>query len=80
MERTCEHGTLILNRDDDILYSLKTRIAAIARKKNLRVIWYTTHPLPNRLNSPEYGLLRSALKIPGDHNISNAMAVVELGK
>jgi UDP-N-acetylmuramate--alanine ligase len=76
MAKTKEGGTLILNRDDKNLYSLKSRIANIAKQKNLRVIWYSIH----WSNSNELDRMKKAMKIPGEHNLSNAMAVYELGK
>ena len=66
-------GTLILNHDDKNLVSLKTKISAIAKKKQLRVIWYS-------IKTSAVKKVKKILSIPGDHNLSNAMAVYELGK
>jgi UDP-N-acetylmuramate--alanine ligase len=66
-------GTFILNRDDKNLFLLRARIAAIAKKNGVRVVWYS-------LRDPEVKNIRRAIKIPGEHNISNATAVYKLGK
>ncbi|MGC9968923.1 MAG: UDP-N-acetylmuramate--L-alanine ligase [Minisyncoccia bacterium] len=66
-------GTFILNRDDKPLYSLRARIAGIAQKKNIRIFWYS-------LRDPEAKKIKRVIKIPGAHNISNALAVYKLGK
>lgn len=71
-ERTSSGGALILNQDDKNLRSLKSKIDRIARKKGFRVIWYKTH-------SAEAVKIRRVIKIPGEHNLSNAAAVYKLG-
>lgn len=71
MAKTREGGALILNRDDKNLFSLKARIGTIAKQKRLRVIWYSAQ---------EAAAVKKVITIPGKHNVSNAMAVVELGK
>ncbi|HEX4104149.1 MAG TPA: UDP-N-acetylmuramate--L-alanine ligase [Candidatus Paceibacterota bacterium] len=73
LSRTHEHGTLILNRDDEVLFSLRARVAVIAKKKHLHVVWYT-------LQDPATRKIKRALRIPGRHNLSNAIAVYRLGK
>jgi UDP-N-acetylmuramate--alanine ligase len=65
--RIREGGTLILNRDDAPLFSLRPKIAAIARKKKLKVIWYSTREVLAKE-------IRKNILIPGRHNISNALA------
>jgi UDP-N-acetylmuramate--alanine ligase len=75
MEHTREYGTLIVNRDDKNLFSLRKKISAIAKAKKLNVVWYS---IKNR--NSEIKELRGIIKIPGEHNLSNAVAVVELGK
>jgi UDP-N-acetylmuramate--alanine ligase len=74
MARTRDGGTLILNKDDKALYALRSRITAIAKKKNLRVIWYSTTARALAVK------IKKTLKLPGKHNLSNATAVYELGK
>jgi UDP-N-acetylmuramate--alanine ligase len=78
---TIPGGTLILNHDDKNLFSLKADIAALAKKKELRVIWYSirNNSSKARLN-PTAMEIKKNIKIPGEHNLSNAMAVYELAK
>ncbi len=66
-------GLLILNKDDAPLFSLKKQIARIAKKNKLDVTWYS-------LKNPAAKKIGRVIKIPGRHNISNALAVLELGK
>ena len=66
-------GVFILNRDDKNLRSLRARIAAIARKNEISVLWYSLHDTAAKK-------IKRAIKIPGIHNISNALAVYKLGK
>lgn len=73
METTRPGGTLILNHNDGTLRSLTPKIRAIAKKKSLTVIWYSAKNLAHKK-------LKSILKLPGAHNLSNAMAVYELGR
>ncbi len=68
-----EGGTLILNRDDAHLFSLHRRIAALAKKNKLKVVWYS-------LRDRSAGKIRSAAKIFGEHNVSNAEAAYQLGR
>ncbi len=60
-------GALILNRDDENLRSLK--IPKIPAK----VIWYS-------LRNPEAKKIRKSLFIPGEHNVSNALAVYKAAR
>jgi len=71
-------GTLILNKEDKNLRALKSPIARIARRRLLNVYWYAT----SRLKVIGYRLqeLKKVLRIPGEHNVSNAMAVLTLAK
>ncbi len=65
-------GAMILNSDDKNLFALKSKISAIGRKKHVRVIWYS--------HKNNYARkLKKVLKISGEHNVSNAAAVYELG-
>ena len=73
LESTRPGGIFILDRDDKHLYSLRARIVGIARKKKIRVLWYS-------LRDPEAKKIRRVIKIPGVHNVSNALAVCKLGK
>jgi UDP-N-acetylmuramate--alanine ligase len=70
---TVDGGALILNRDDKNLYSLKNNVAALAKKKHLVVIWYS-------LKDRSAAKIKKTLKIFGEHNVSNATAVYQLGR
>lgn len=72
LARTKPHGVLILNRDNKDLFSLRARIAVLAKKNALRIIWYSLH-------DREAKKIKRAIKIPGTHNVSNALAVYKLG-
>jgi UDP-N-acetylmuramate--alanine ligase len=73
MENVAAGGTLILNRDNKNLYSLKPAVALLAKKEGLRVIWHS-------LRDPEVKKIKRAIKIAGEHNLSNATAVYKLGR
>jgi UDP-N-acetylmuramate--alanine ligase len=66
-------GLMILNRDDAPLRSLRNHIAAIAKKSNVTVVWYSR-------KDSAVKKIKKAISIPGEHNVSNAMAVYELGR
>ena len=67
-------GILVVNKDDKNLFSLNNKINKIADKNNLKVFWYS-------LNDKKLvNVLHSLLKVPGKHNISNAMAVYTMAK
>lgn len=66
-------GIFILNRDDGPLWSLRAHIMRIARKNKIRVIWYSLH-------DPTAQKIKRTIKIPGAHNLSNALAVYKLGQ
>ncbi|MDR3581846.1 MAG: UDP-N-acetylmuramate--L-alanine ligase [Candidatus Pacebacteria bacterium] len=72
LANTVAGGALILNRDDKNLRSLKTRIAALAKRKKLRVIWYSA-------KDPSTAKIEKVMKIFGTHNLSNAESVYQLG-
>jgi UDP-N-acetylmuramate--alanine ligase len=78
IERTIPGGAVILNQDDENLFSLKREIAAIVRTKHLRIIWYSTHTSPSARRTALK--IKKVLKLPGEHNLSNAMAVYQLGR
>ncbi len=65
-------GTFVLNRDDKNLFSLKSAIAKIAKSKNVKTIWYS-------IRQPEAGKIKKIISIPGEHNVSNALAALTLG-
>ncbi len=70
-------GFLIVNKNDKNLFSLKNKIEKIAKKNNLKVIWYG---IENSRHSHVFIDLHRVLKIPGEHNISNALGVYHLAK
>jgi UDP-N-acetylmuramate--alanine ligase len=81
LSRTRVGGTLILNRDNAPLYSLRTAIARMAKKRELKVIWFSTRGT-NAVGSGDAAGARKIKKIipiMGVHNISNALAVLKLG-
>ncbi len=73
LANTRTSGAFILNRDDKNLYSLHTQIAAIAKRNEINVLWYS-------LRDPAAKKIKRTIKIPGVHNVSNALAVYKLGK
>ena len=70
-------GVLILNRDDAPLYSLRAQIARLAKKRELKVVWFSTRGAGA---TAEARKIKKVIPISGAHNVSNAMAVVALGK
>jgi UDP-N-acetylmuramate--alanine ligase len=73
LSNTRKGGLLILNKDDAPLFSLKKQIARIAKKNKLDVTWYS-------LRNPAAAKIKRVIKIPGQHNVSNSLAVFELGR
>lgn len=59
-------GVIVANADDPAL-------AKVARKFGEKVTWYS-------LRDPEARLVKPILKIPGEHNLSNALAAFKLGR
>lgn len=73
LSQTENGGVLILNRDDKPLRSLKNQIKIISAPKNLRVIWYSSQ-------SRAADQIKKIIKIPGRHNVSNALAALATAK
>ena len=73
------NGILVINKDDKNLLSLRNKIQKIAAKNKLRVYWYSIRDGLAR-NKKIRDKLARTLKILGDHNISNALAVYVLAK
>jgi UDP-N-acetylmuramate--alanine ligase len=73
ISRVVRGGTLVLNADNKYSASLKPRIAAIARRNKLKVCWYST-------KSREARKLKDILRIPGEHNLSNATGALILAR
>lgn len=65
LEKIPKDGVIIANHDDERL----RRVAG--RFKN--AVWYS-------LESPEADTVRAVIQIPGDHNVSNALAALMLGR
>ena len=65
-EKLPRRGKIIANEDDLLL-------RRVARKFGSQVLWYS------RIH-PEAALVRKHLKIPGEHNVSNALAALHLGR
>lgn len=61
-----DDGKIIANADDN-------RLKKIAKKFGEKVIWFS-------LRDKEAGKIASLLKIPGEHNVSNALAALKLGR
>ncbi len=82
LSRTRVGGVLILNRDDASLYSLRTAIAAMAKKRELKVIWFSTRGAGVGMSggAATARKIKKIIPIAGEHNISNATAVLTLGK
>ncbi len=72
------NGILVVNKDNKNLFSLKDKIQKIANQNNLRVFWYGI-TFDDRLDT-KCNKIRKILKVAGEHNISNAMAVYTLAK
>ncbi len=67
-------GILILNKDDKNLFGLRSKIQKIAKEKKLKIYWFGIK------DNPTARKLKNILKIPGDHNVSNALAAHTLAK
>jgi len=74
LARTRPGGTLILNRDDAPLFGLKSAIEKIAKKGDLKVVWFSL-----RGDIAMAKKIKKIIPISGEHNISNALAVFKLG-
>lgn len=76
--RPREGGILVLNRDDKNLLSLKNKIQKIAKKQKLKILWYgVTSSSRSRVICNK---VKRVLRIPGQHNLSNALAVYKLAR
>ncbi|MBI5732865.1 UDP-N-acetylmuramate--L-alanine ligase [Candidatus Jorgensenbacteria bacterium] len=69
-------GILVVNRDNPGLWSLRSSIALIAKKNNLRVFWY--HAPTSYDERGVFMKIKKSLQIPGQHNFSNAVGVYNL--
>ncbi len=66
-------GILVLNRDDKSLFSLRSRITAVVKKKRCAILWYS-------LKQAESARIRRKTALSGTHNLSNALGAYRLGK
>ncbi len=65
-------GIIVLNKDSRPLSQLKRQITKIAKQKSLKTIWFST-------NSSLAKKIRKSLWLPGEHNLSNALAAYYAG-
>ena len=66
LEKVPRSGKIIANVDDE-------RLRNVAKKFGMKVLWYS-------LKQPEAKIVREILQIPGEHNVSNALAALTLGR
>lgn len=71
------NGILVLNEDDANLYSLKNKIQKIAQKNKFFIEWYG---FKNKKTKKIADKLKKTLKVPGEHNLSNALAAYTLAR
>jgi UDP-N-acetylmuramate--alanine ligase len=69
LSRVRRGGTLVLNRDSENLRKLNPAINKIARAHKLKTSWYSAE-------NPIARDVRRTIRIPGAHNISNAIGAV----
>jgi UDP-N-acetylmuramate--alanine ligase len=74
LARTRRSGTLILNRDDPTLYSLRPSIARLAKKRQLKVVWFSL-----RGDKATARKIKKIIPISGINNLSNALGAATLG-
>ncbi|MEK7180745.1 MAG: UDP-N-acetylmuramate--L-alanine ligase [Patescibacteria group bacterium] len=70
-------GFLVLNQNDEVLLSLQSPIKKIAGKNRLKIFWYSTK---YQVSGIKCQAIKKILKIPGEHNLSNAMAALAVSK
>ena len=84
-----KNGTLIVNADNPTLWGLKKHIEAIGKRGRIAIVWYGTHNAQilashdreTQVNTERVvGKIRKILKIPGEHNVSNALAAYALAR
>ncbi|MBI4085108.1 MAG: hypothetical protein HY432_01195 [Candidatus Liptonbacteria bacterium] len=71
--RISRRGAIILNRDNDALFSLSRKIDKFKKTRGLRVKWYS-------LRDKEALKIKKFIKLSGEHNVSNALSVFCLSK
>ncbi len=70
-----KNGTLVVNAENKILFGLKKQIEKICVENKVKIIWYGIQK--QKLVAEK---LRKIMKVPGEHNISNALAVYTLAQ
>lgn len=70
-------GNLVLNQDDPGIFSIKSSILKLARKNKIKLNWYSIKTKNGKLKAEK---LKTVLKVAGEHNVSNAMAALTVGK
>jgi len=73
LSNTRPGGIFILNLEDRVLRSLASKIEKIAKDRGIKVVWYTTAG-----NTAKR--LKPIMKIPGRHNLSDAVAAYKVGR
>jgi UDP-N-acetylmuramate--alanine ligase len=73
LSRTRHGGALVLNADDKNLWSLKKRIGVVARENHYSVTWYS-------LKGADAKKIERTIKVPGRHNVSNALAALNVAR
>lgn len=68
-----EGGLLVLNKDNKNLVDLKKQISPIARKKKLKVVWYS-------VNDDKKIKIKKYLQVYGVHNLSNAVGAYTIAR
>lgn len=66
LERVPRGGAIVANQDD-------SRLEKVARKFGKKVAWYS-------LNDSATAYVRNVLRVPGEHNVSNALAALTVGR
>jgi UDP-N-acetylmuramate--alanine ligase len=73
LSRTKRGGGLVLNADDKNLFSLKKQISVLAQSNHYKVVWYS-------MKNAEAKKIERILKVPGRHNVSNALAALNVAQ
>ncbi|MFH1246348.1 MAG: Mur ligase family protein [Candidatus Liptonbacteria bacterium] len=68
-------GLFVLNLDDANLASLSEKIEEIAKAKDATIIWYSIEG-----EAELAAKIKKVIKIPGAHNVSNALAAVHVAE
>src|SRR3989344_1595037 len=73
MTRTRRGGAFIVNKDDKNLRAMHADIERIAKERACTLRWYS-------LRDPKAIMVRGLLRLHGEHNVSNALAVLYLAE